>query len=225
MKDYSLNPEERKQFITSYRIKNNEIIVKLASGENYVIPYNEQNEKKVLSRMEKQAENTTDIKNKLSKSNGKSRVFLLWSAALFTFLFLPAILLGQASVITYLGVSVTLLNIVLYSCGLIFNKLKQRDIAKQKYFLEHRQELNDNVNNNKNMLLGLSKKAKKQIEQAPVERPVFDINTIDSYSLKDIKTLRDNIQRELAFGFNQEQDQEQSIDNAKEVRSRKIENQ
>ncbi len=225
MKDYSLNPEERKQFITSYRIKNNEIIVKLASGENYVIPYNEQNEKKVLSRMEKQAENTTDIKNKLSKSNGKSRVFLLWSAALFTFLFLPAILLGQASVITYLGVSVTLLNIVLYSYDLIFNKLKQRDIAKQKYFLEHRQELNDNVNNNKNMLLGLSKKAKKQIEQAPVERPVFDINTIDSYSLRDLKTLRDNIQRELAFGFNQEQDQEQSIDNAKEVRSRKIENQ
>ena len=50
MKDYSLNFEDFTTFILNYKIENNLIIVKIASGENYVIPYTLKNEKKYLSK-------------------------------------------------------------------------------------------------------------------------------------------------------------------------------
>ncbi len=46
MKDYSLNIDEKKQYILSYKIENQKIITKLASGESYIIPYTIENEKK-----------------------------------------------------------------------------------------------------------------------------------------------------------------------------------
>ena len=55
MKDYSLNYDDSKKFILSYKIENGKIVAKLASGESYTVPYSEENENKIISRMEEQA--------------------------------------------------------------------------------------------------------------------------------------------------------------------------
>ena len=55
MKDYSLNFDDSKKFILSYKIENGKIIAKLASGELYTVPYSDENENKIISKMEDQA--------------------------------------------------------------------------------------------------------------------------------------------------------------------------
>ena len=55
MKDYSLNYDDSKKFILSYKTENGIIVAKLASGELYTVPYSEENENKIISRMEEQA--------------------------------------------------------------------------------------------------------------------------------------------------------------------------
>ena len=48
MRDYSLNLEDSKTFVLNYTIKGNQIIVNLAKGENFIIPYTQENEKNYL---------------------------------------------------------------------------------------------------------------------------------------------------------------------------------
>lgn len=57
MKDYSLNYDDSKKFILSYKIENKKILAKFANGDLLVIPYSEENENKIISKMEEQARN------------------------------------------------------------------------------------------------------------------------------------------------------------------------
>ena len=50
MKDYLLNCDDSRKNILSYKIKNGEIVAKLASGELYTIPYSDENENKIIWR-------------------------------------------------------------------------------------------------------------------------------------------------------------------------------
>lgn len=54
MKDYLLNCDDSRRNILSYKIKNGEIVAKLASGELYIIPYSDENENTIISKMEEQ---------------------------------------------------------------------------------------------------------------------------------------------------------------------------
>ena len=56
------------------------------------------------------------------------------------------------------------------------------------------------------MLLNVSKKTVKQIDfQNSTGKLPFNINNIDNYSLSDLKTLKENIERISAFGFNEDE--------------------
>ena len=59
MKDYSKSLEERREFILSYEIKDEQIIINLAKGEPYPIPYTEENLKKVDEKMKFQVRRAT----------------------------------------------------------------------------------------------------------------------------------------------------------------------
>ena len=82
-------------------------------------------------------------------------------------------------------------------------------IKKLNYFLDHKEELNENIEKSEkseNIKLGVSKKAIKQIElQKSKNKQPFNINNIDNYSLSDLKALRENIKRISTFGFNEEE--------------------
>ena len=61
MKDYTFDKISREKFIKNYNIKDDQIIINLASKEKYVIPYTKENEEKILARMEEQV-NSSYIK-------------------------------------------------------------------------------------------------------------------------------------------------------------------
>lgn len=199
MKDYSLNYDDSKKFILSYKIENGKIVAKLASGESYTIPYSEENENKIISRMEEQARYAQPKPlQMLDKILTISQPLMLPIAIMnfvnnggWFYVMLLAIIAGGA---------------IYYPAKTIINAIKKRDIKKLNYFLDHKEELNENIEKSENIKLGVSKKAIKQIElqKSKNEQP-FNINNIDNYSLSDLKALRENIKRISTFGFNEEE--------------------
>ena len=78
MKDYTLDSEEAVSFILNYEIKDNQIIVNYANGEHYIIPYTNDNEEKILKKMEDQvysAQYYDELSKKILK---KSRNWILF---------------------------------------------------------------------------------------------------------------------------------------------------
>ena len=61
MKNYSINEYQEKTFILNYNIENEEIIVNLASGSNYKLPYTKENEIMILERMKEQVLNANEF--------------------------------------------------------------------------------------------------------------------------------------------------------------------
>lgn len=198
MKDYSHNYEEYTKFILSYKIENNKIIVKLANGDLYTIPYTEENEQKIISRMEAQARFAT------IKPTG---VFNIFFAVTYPLIWLPI------AIINYINLGgldygfVLAMNstcTILFSTKVISNLKRNHDIKKMQYFLANKQELNEALINNDNIKIGLSNKAIKQIElQKSTNQEPFNINNLDNYSLSDLKTIKENIARISAFNFDE----------------------
>ena len=198
MKDYSLNYDDSKKFILSYKIENRKIIAKLASGESYVIPYSEENESTIISRMENQARLAH-----LKPLKQLDKIFAIC---------LPLILLVAISnFINYggwfngIGLAIIAPSAIYYPAKAIKHAIKKRDLKKLRYFLDNKIELNENIEKSENMKLGVSKRAVKEIElQKSQNKQPFHINNIDRYSLNDLKNLRENIERISSFGFDEE---------------------
>lgn len=198
MKDYSLNFDDSKEFILSYKLEYGKIVIKLASGELYSIPYSKDNENKVISKMEKQARYAEP-----KLFNEKDKI-----SAITELVVLP---MAIVNFINYGGWFFVVLLVIVaiaaieYPVKIIINEIKKRDIKKLKFFLEHKEELNANIEKSENIKLGVSKKTIKQIElQKSKNNQPFNINNIDNYSYSDLKILSDNIKRVSSFGFDEE---------------------
>ncbi len=82
---------------------------------------------------------------------------------------------------------------------------------KLKYFLAHKEELNKDIEKSENVKVGLSNKAVKEIEKRVENKPTVNINNLDNYSLKDLKQIRENIERISYFVF----DESETLDEEK----------
>lgn len=193
MKDYTLDKLAQEKFIKNYKVKNDKIIINLASKEKYVIPYTKENEEKVLTKMEEQ------VNNARIKPIGIINKFLVGVSygALALALYLSIV----ETAILYFVVAFGLSSFFTYQ--LISNQVKVKDLEKQRFFLDNRKLINDNIKKSPNMTLGLDKKIVTQIEHSD-EQKIFDINLIDSYSLDDLKKLKRNILRFEEFSFDEE---------------------
>lgn len=193
MKDYTLDKLAQEKFIKNYKVKNDKIIINLASKEKYVIPYTKENEEKVLTKMEEQ------VNNARIKPIGIINKFLVGVSygALALALYLSIV----ETAILYFVVAFGLSSFFTYQ--LVSNQVKVKDLEKQRFFLDNRKLINDNVKKSPNMTLGLDKKIVTQIERSD-EQKIFDINLIDSYSLDDLKKLKRNILRFEEFSFDEE---------------------
>lgn len=193
MKDYTLDKLAQEKFIKNYKVKNDKIIINLASKEKYVIPYTKENEEKVLTKMEEQ------VNNARIKPIGIINKFLVGVSygALALALYLSIV----ETAILYFVVAFGLSSFFTYQ--LVGNQIKVKDLEKQRFFLDNRKLINDNIKKSPNMTLGLDKKIVTQIERSD-EQKIFDINLIDSYSLDDLKKLKRNILRFEEFSFDEE---------------------
>lgn len=198
MKDYSQNYEDYTKFILSYKIENNKIIAKLASGRLYTIPYSKENEQKIISKMETQAR-FAEI-----KTTGAFNIFL---AVTYPLIWLPMAIFNYINIggLDYgvvLGINVACA--ILFPTKVISNLKRTHDIKKMHYFLDYKKELNEGLGKSENVKLGLSEKVIKQIElQKSTNQEPFNINNLDNYSLSDLRRVKENLDRISAFNFDE----------------------
>lgn len=198
MKDYSNNFIDARKFILSYKIESEKIVAKLASGEEYVIPYTEDNENKILSKMEEQAKNA-----KPKKLQMIDKFLAIIQPLLFPIIISNFIKFGGL----YYGIVLCFNAIasIYYPTKVIKNSLKNNEIKKLNYFFENKNELNENIDKSENLKNNLSKKAIREINKQESEnKEPFTINTIDSFRFVELKILKDNIERMREFGFIEE---------------------
>ena len=114
-----------KKFILSYKIENGKIIVKLASGGLYTVPYSEDNENTIISRMESQARNAQPKQLKAIDKILSITQPLILPLAIMNF-------------VTYGGwfyaimLAILVEGAIYYPARRIINAIKKRDIEKLK---------------------------------------------------------------------------------------------
>jgi len=209
MKDYSLNLEERKDFILGYDVTEECIInIKFANGDILPVPYNRENEKIVLDKMERQISNPKVIEKKfeekIHKLSSVSGVF--FGAAVISLLFITNGLDVQTAIImSSIMVGTSLIPGVLA----LKNNSKLKDLRKNiKFMNEMKEKLNQAVRSDENTLINVSKKTKNVIADFPEDRDVFDINSFNYVSFKDLEQIMENVARNERFGFDYENPEE-----------------
>lgn len=200
MKDYSLNLEERKDFILRYDVTEDGMIkIIFAKGKPWYVPYNKENEKKILDKMRNQLDMEDMIEPKL-----KSRIFKNAAASI--------VLLGVALLPFYGMDSSSTLFLISFSsiftgAGLISgisaikNNNKLKDLKKNVKFLDMEEKLNKIVRSDENTLVDVSNKTKSVIADFPEDRDVFDINSFNYVPFKDLEQIMENSARNERFGF------------------------
>ena len=134
MKDYSLNYDDSKKFILSYKIENGKIVAKLASGESCTVPYSEENENKIISRMEEQARYAQPKPLRMLDKILTISQPLMLPIAIMNFVNNGGWFYGMFLAIIVEGA-------IYYPAKTIINAIKKRDIKKLNYFLDHKEEL------------------------------------------------------------------------------------
>lgn len=127
MKDYLLNCDDSRRDILSYKIKNGEIVAKLASGELYTIPYSDENENTIISRMEEQAR-----KSQITPLKKTEKIFPL----LLPFIIFPLSVINFlnyggwffATVLTTVSVTT-----IIYPMKTILKVINNKELKKMKY--------------------------------------------------------------------------------------------
>ena len=210
MNYYKITKIPRNKYITSYEIKNDIIILKLANNEKYVVKNTIDNENKILERMDKQVNLIT--KNKFNNRLINYLVVYLIGSALSLVLIFKSISLIVMLINTSFSITTILLatfNLVLALCifnGIrLFNK-EDKDLKKIKLYCEAKELLNNNIKSSSiNVLNKVSNKTNKQVRFNLLYDEPFTINSINKMSLKDLEILKSNIEREEEFGFEQDQ--------------------
>ena len=204
MKDYSLNDKDRKNFVLDYKIsKDGKIIVRMAKGDPLVLPYNEHNEQTLLRKMEQQVKEASGTESKHIDEKEKNIKFLkilsgiIAASAIFVF----------ASDIVFLD-TICWLLISFASVGGVINAAKVvqinnllRDLKLNQEFLEIKDKINANVKSNQNVLINVSSNTKNAVQNRSNDKPIFDINSFNNYSYRDLETIIENIERNEIFGF------------------------
>ena len=206
MKDYSLDYESSKTFILNYNIENNQIIVNLASGEKYIIPFSIDNEKRLLERMKNQVKDSSDYEYKQEKRFSSAWKWAIWSSLMLVF---NSIILatGISALPVVNGICAFDSSLRIYS--MVDSKRKLRDIKKNRTFINNENLLSDNTKINQNVLSNVSTKTQELVTSTPEQKPIFTLNSIDKIGYEDLKKILENIQREEEFGFDYSESQDE----------------
>ena len=203
MRDYTNNHEDRMNFVRNFKIHNGEIIAKMGDKTKRKAPYTEDNEKKLLRRMNKQTENIKQIVNYFR--NGFIGRAILTGGLVAT---------TAASMVTFSELTPTINGITLLSGAatiIMTNKTRKffnnlRDAERTEFFKENESLINKHVNTTPNVMAGVSLLRKFYNIFNKEEELVFNINTIDinKWSLNDLKQIRDNILVYQNLGLSEE---------------------
>ncbi len=202
MKDYTLNFKDAKSFILNYEIKDNQIMVNYANGEHYIIPYTNDNEKKILKKMEDQVHDAQNSDDTLKRKRRRAGIWIISSILIIISSFY-AIKSGHS-------ISPLMENILIawftFNIGFQIFYIKcvtkiLKDLEKNKILLDNQEKINEMIKENQNILTNSNEKIKKMVKSTPEDKPVFTLNSVEKLELKELKSLLENIQKEEKFKF------------------------
>ena len=209
MKNYALydeNSVKEERFFKKFKVKNGKIIARLANNEKYVAPDTEKNQNKILDRMEKQVRNFSKVDSKIKANISRNSIIAVLAGivAIVSGSSINFALFANVSTFTKFVFLLTSITSLVEVKNVVRDKIALNDLKKQTFFLDNKDYLNNNVNLNENILHNISKAAVYRIKKSKNENEVFDINSIDKYSLTDLKTIRNIIAREVDFNLEHE---------------------
>lgn len=198
MKDYSLNDDERKNFVLNYdKLSESSISVNFADGKIYFIPNTESNENKLESKMIEQVSNCDGKISKLHRSNAINTLLIMPFITLISIGIFSSNING-VTIVSKLFMTLfasLIANIPIFT-KVIKNNILLNDIKKNKFFVENQEVINRGLNNTN--VLDNSEIKVKQTEDSKA----ITINDIDyNYSFNDLKTIVDNANIEEHFEF------------------------
>lgn len=198
MKDYSLNDDERKNFVLNYdKLSESSISVNFADGKIYFIPNTESNENKLESKMIEQVSNCDGKISKLHRSNAINTLLIMPFITLISIGIFSSNING-ATIVSKLFMTLfasLIANIPIFT-KVIKNNILLNDIKKNKFFVENQEVINRGLNNTN--VLDNSEIKVKQTEDSKA----ITINDIDyNYSFNDLNTIVDNANIEEHFEF------------------------
>lgn len=184
--NYSYDGAETKEIIQNYKTSNNKIIITFLDGTNYETPLTEENEINLLNKMLEQAEERSQKMSIYDLKKERTGTFNF----IMTYLGITVLSISNASTtnskdircLTSLVGGITALNVILDMVKYKQKNDKIKELKKYDIYLQIREILKDI--NDPNLFNGVKKQ----------EEPL-NINTLDSYSLSDIKKIRNNLKR------------------------------
>lgn len=208
MKEYIIDENERKQYITNFtREKNGTLSVEFADGRVFNnIEYSDENIEKIITIQEEQARRGIDhykvFKRRLNTSKIKTAAaFVGTLGASIGATFIPAVSQAVESnhpLVVCLGIgAVTVLGTIPAYAKLYRDSKVVEELDKIKYRDTHRKEL-ATIRDHENSLAGLDQHRTGWMKR--VEDP-FSIANIDRYDIEDLETIVDNINVENNLGL------------------------
>lgn len=231
MKYYPLDGIKDSEYIISYKMDGNRVIVKYADGSYREFGFTYGVENLILSRMEDQARSIIENMEPLPPEIKRAAKF--WPLAL-PFSLIWCIIKGGNKYSIIIATIVASLAIH-YPAQILLHKADEKDVKKMKYYLQNKNTLNNHAykvyqliqeNNLSNFKLnianiikcclgkmlgtnrmGLSRSAIRQLKIRSREcRKAFDMNNLDKYSISDINAMLHNIHSRFYNGHDNDPD-------------------
>lgn len=189
MKDYSLNDEERKNFVLNYTKEEETITANFADGSSYTVPNTENNENKIEGKMIEQVVSSKVKEKKLVNSN-TANILLICVVTIASIVGVLSIKnIPTIKAIAFAIGAATTLNMPML-IKLAKNNSTLKDIQKNRYFVNNQEVINRGITNT-NVLANSNTKEE-----------VITINDIDySYNYDELKQIVENTERQEQFNF------------------------
>lgn len=208
MKDYSLNEQEREQFITDvYEDTNHTLTVVFADGRCFRnLAITKENLEKIKMVQEEQAKIGLKNMEVFRKKKNLSSIATVASGVLaatasISAANIPAIqdsLQSQHPIVTIAGVGViTILGMIPAYTKLVKNCSILKELHKIKYRNRHQDMLN-RYRQYPNSLEGIDHSARFTLQH---DEDPFSVINMDYYSQEDLRTIVSNIEREEVYQF------------------------
>jgi len=207
MKDYSVELEEKEDFLLGYEITTDDmIILKYANGNTVRVFHTDKIEELILNKMKKQINNSNDFLAKQDKEKNffKNNIMIFLFGTVISMLsrFFCVDILDYAFIYSF-----TSLCSVGFICSFVkFIQVKSKlsDLEKNKRFIKMESQLNDYVKSNQNTLKNVSKKTIDFVRYSSCDKPVFNINSFNYVPYRDLEQIMKSIEEnnELTFENN-----------------------
>ena len=209
MKDYSiLNNDVNYKFILSYKVIDvnpeiKKIQIKFANGRKSYIKYTEENENKILEKMEKQVNESDKLYRELKNDKIPFSKFYFIIFSMATLLF--AVNAFEENLLYLLYYVCPVSSVLAIGTGIKYKKYKSimHDIEKNKKFL-HNIDLFKDTKVNENIIPMTNSNAHEMLLSKMVSKEDVNINDIDKMKKNELDTLIQNIKIEKELDFNYE---------------------